>query len=78
MVELRPAYEWTCEGCGRDNFEKACVPCMSEEDVRSLKAEWGISDDGEFVQMPESVVCPHCGQKFVSRRYADEERSDDD
>jgi hypothetical protein len=39
-VELRPAFEWTCEACGRDNFARAvtyegppiCVECHHAED----------------------------------------------
>lgn len=66
-VELRPAFEWTCEECGRDQFAKCIVPEMSEEDRADLAEQIGEDPvDGEFLCAPEQVTCAFCGQQFTT------------
>lgn len=65
-VELRAAYAWDCEHCGRENFVNGLVPELSPEDLAFLKNDHGVEewDLGQFVCMPENVVCPHCNAQF--------------
>lgn len=66
MVTMRPAYAWDCEECGRENFERGLLRDLSEDDLCELREEHGIQpwEAGDFVVMPESVKCPHCGAVF--------------
>lgn len=72
-VRLRPAYAWTCEECGRDNFAAGVVPEFSEEEIAELREQHGVEDyvTGDFVEMPTSVVCQHCGEKFETEHYSE-------
>lgn len=48
-VELRPAYAWDCEDCGRENFH------------RGMALLEGLAD---FVAMPTQVICIYCGAVY--------------
>jgi hypothetical protein len=72
-VELHQAFTWTCESCGRDNFERGVtvapesvdldeLPDTEEtESIRMWIAEGG---EGVFVVAPDWVTCGHCGERF--------------
>lgn len=62
-VELRTAFEWTCEDCGRDNFVRAVVP-ESLDGVIPEGLELGDFEGGEWVMKPDAVTCGHCGAGF--------------
>lgn len=70
LVELRPAYEWTCEDCGRDNFVRAVVPSLSPEEIEEIREDHGIDDwqPGDWYTRPDSVTCEHCGAEFGVER----------
>lgn len=73
-VEMRPAYQWTCDNCGRDQFESAMVAEFSEEDRLETAKQIGLVDEfcteipedmtGDFVTHPEHVKCNVCGHEF--------------
>ena len=71
-VEMRPAYEWTCENCGRNNFESCIVLEMTDDERQEQLDHMGLGDNeaaqefigGHFVTSPEVVTCKHCGSKF--------------
>jgi len=78
-IELRSAYEWTCEGCGRDNFTRALPWELTSDDVESLgdletakslirRQVGNREDSGRFTvsgcRAPEQVTCDHCGATF--------------
>lgn len=67
-VELRPAYEWTCEECGRDQFAKVVIPEMSDEDATELANDLGFDpeDGGRFMYIPEQVTCCFCKSQFTT------------
>lgn len=73
-VEMLAAYEWTCDGCGRNSFESAIVAEMSPEDRVAQARQMGLMREfdaeipeellGEYVTYPENVTCRHCGATF--------------
>lgn len=67
-IELRPAFVWSCETCGRENFARAVVAEMSEDDRTELKEEFGMDEvvEGDFLMRPNEVTCEHCGETFAS------------
>lgn len=72
-IELRPAYEWTCPECGRDNFERAVVAEMSAEEDAELRAEHGVESEraGEWLLGPVEVECPHCEAVFRTEHLSE-------
>ena len=81
-VEMRPAYQWTCDACGLDSFEPAMIADFSEEDRLQTAKELGIVDEfaetvpedmiGDFVTYPMQVECQHCGAKFETMHYSED------
>lgn len=73
-VEMRPAYEWTCEECGRNSFESAMVAEWSPEERVEQARHMGLIGEfdtvipeeltGDFVTHPDEVTCQHCGATF--------------
>lgn len=60
-VELRTAYVFDCEDCGRENVVRG-VPCDPPE---ALAAEAEDGDErAEWVTIPAQVKCRHCGAEF--------------
>ena len=82
-AEMRPAYEWTCEECGRNQFESAIVAEFSDEDRLETAREAGLIDEfateipedltGEFMSYPDEVTCSHCGTIFETLHMSQEE-----
>lgn len=76
-VEMRPAYEWTCEVCGRNNFESGVVCELTNEDRIDQARFMGLIDEfaemvpeelqGEYVSYSDSVTCPHCQSEFPTK-----------
>lgn len=61
------AYQWTCDECGRDNFERAVQAELTPEDRKKIAEDQGIDLEamsGDFVLAPEYVKCVHCGEEF--------------
>jgi rubredoxin len=54
-VEIRNAGVFTCEGCGLDTFVHMIECGPPEPD---------LDDDGQWMMMPDHVVCQHCGAEF--------------
>jgi len=77
-VELVQAFLWTCDDCGRDNFERAVL--LDPESVEGSEAAeftdsavaevgeaadvLGIQVGGDWVMAPSHVRCTHCGAEF--------------
>ena len=75
-VEMRPAWEWTCENCGRNNFETCLIREMTREDYINMKIDFGLKDIPEgacpdIVGFYEEVKCPHCGEEFETKNMDD-------
>lgn len=62
-VELHPAYSWTCDECGRENFARAVVPESLEGELPE-----GFDDEAydgvQWIMKPERVTCSACGAEF--------------
>lgn len=76
-VELHPAYWWTCDECGVDQFGRLmpAVPADKLEIEEFIEAmglrgfgetaeELGYKFTGEFLVDPKSVGCSSCGAAF--------------
>jgi ribosomal protein L37AE/L43A len=65
-TELFQAFFWTCENCGRDQFERAIAVELNSEEMHELREDFGVESytPGEFVRAPASVKCNHCGEQF--------------
>lgn len=68
--ELRLAYEWTCDACGRDQFLRAVhldTSQLSEEELRELRDDHGVEpwEPGRWLMRPDRVQCRFCGTEFA-------------
>ena len=77
IVELCPAFVWTCPICGLDHFVRAAV-VENPDLIDELREEAGFEawTEGDFMYAPELVTCPHCETEFKTHDMrADEEES---
>jgi hypothetical protein len=74
QVEIRLAYAWDCEDCGRENFERAVVYELSPDERRELLEQGDSPETGNWLVPPERVKCHHCGSEFETKHF----RSNDD
>jgi hypothetical protein len=74
-VELLPAFLFVCDECGRDNFSRMhrIEPESLEgteiaEEIGRENAElaetFGLTVGGDYMVMPDEVVCEFCGTVF--------------
>ncbi len=70
-VEIRQAWEWTCDECGRDNFERAVLADSSAIDTdgdgpeaEAVRDWMNSGGEGRFLMVPRRVTCPRCGVGF--------------
>jgi hypothetical protein len=83
-VELRPAYTWTCDECGRDQFERGFVfdtSVADDHEIQTLCDKADISreeyeaicnaegEGGMFMMSPKSVTCSACLAKFEVEQF---------
>ncbi len=67
---MRAAWEWTCEECGRDSFERSIEIKATETEIRrqfELSMTEEIPDSmlqGSYFCYPDYVRCRHCGCVF--------------
>jgi len=62
-IELRPAYEWTCENCGRNQFESVIVIGRVGGD--------DPADEWTWLMAPDEVMCNNCTAAFGTVDYND-------
>lgn len=64
-IELRPAYTWTCENCGRDNYQTLYMyPDHFVTNLCEQIKETGETKDLVIELWPMSVICGHCQSNF--------------
>lgn len=73
-VELRPAYVWDCDNCGKENFHSAVVKEMAEADRKEMMEDMGIPEDelGDFIMLPQMVECCGCQTRFEAQHWGEE------
>lgn len=82
-VDMRPAYEWTCDACGRDQFVSCMTADFSEEDRLEMARGMGLVEpyateipeelSGEFQTYPDEVTCQFCGETFETKHHTEME-----
>jgi hypothetical protein len=79
-VELAQAFLWTCDDCGRDNFERAVTvgpESLEGQEVAELALHvageanesaqaLGIEVGGDWLMAPRRVKCQHCRAEFAT------------
>lgn len=70
-IELRPAFAYDCEYCGKENFVNGIVLDLSKEESEELKEEYGIEEyeQGNWMSMPKNVICKYCKTNFLTNHY---------
>lgn len=72
-VELFQAFVWTCDDCGRDNFERGVTVAPESiplddlpdsVDPEMVEAWREAGGSGSFVMSPTRVKCQHCSATF--------------
>lgn len=66
-VEIWTAYQWTCDECGQDNFERAVMCELTPFDREMMAEENDLEPEdfeGEMVSYPNHVTCQHCKAEF--------------
>lgn len=70
-IELRSAFLWTCDNCGRDQFERAVeadIEMLPEADREAIRSHPGIDMDAsgfDFLMKPTRVACEVCGSAYA-------------
>lgn len=62
-VELRPAFVWTCDKCGRDHTALTITDDKENMDEvqQAVLAELDLPADAvDFLRIPSKVRCPDC------------------
>lgn len=69
-VELRPAYAWDCDQCGRENFVNGIVITQTCLDQGSCE-DAGVDEDesGDWMLMPDRVMCSECRAEFETQHF---------
>lgn len=77
IVELNPAYSWTCDDCGTKNFEEATSPELTREEAEEIAKEYNLPEalGGIFFQVPDTVVCCNCGAIFCTEHRENLDRN---
>lgn len=79
-VELVQAFVWTCDECGRDQFERAlriepesieasAVATFVQEaidQIGEISDALGLEFSNDWTVAPKEVECKNCGSKFVT------------
>lgn len=73
-ARLLTAYVWDCDHCGSENFERAIVAEMCDEDREEMFRQFNQMDqwealpecwrDFQLVTRPDAVTCCKCGTEF--------------
>ena len=63
---LHPAWVWDCPECGEENFARATVYDVSDEEIQDMRDRLEMDDDesGFYQSCPIEVECYSCGEVF--------------
>lgn len=70
-AELHTAYQWDCEECGQENFCRAVVWEITQDDAAFMQEQYGEAPEGpwttgNWVSVPAEVTCSRCGMTFAT------------
>lgn len=76
ITELHLAFMWDCHNCGRENFVRAMVPNLGDNELHELRDEHGIQpwEAGKFTTGPGKVTCAHCCAMFRTDHYVGDDK----
>jgi len=89
-VEVHPAYVWDCPECGVENFERAAVLDLPDDEKLELMHKQGIlepyqtlddmpeGEGGLFMSQPQEVDCRECGKHYDTEYMTDPKSEDDE
>jgi hypothetical protein len=67
-VQLRPAFAWTCENCGKDNYVEGIRPdveeVMPDEPAGLAEMSEALGVKSEWVMIPLNVKCKECKHTY--------------
>jgi hypothetical protein len=66
-TEIWPAWQWTCDTCGKDNFVRAITIDLTIAERQRFADIHGVELDqveGGHVAHPERVKCQYCESEF--------------
>jgi len=74
-VELRPAWEWTCDDCGKTNFASSITVEMPDDEKLQFAKHHGMIEefveelpeelqDADLMSQPIDVTCNFCNSRF--------------
>jgi hypothetical protein len=84
LIKLHQGWWWTCEECGRDNFERAVIQEVSEEEAEHLEELSGRPSEeilkSGVTPIPLWVNCSYedCGHEFDTITYEDDEDDEEE
>lgn len=78
-ASMRPAWAWTCDHCGRDNYCPSVIYEIDEEEVIAKAIDAGYEEDdvlsgdvGALYQSyPDHVICDHCQTHYETENFDD-------
>jgi hypothetical protein len=70
-IEIRPAFTFTCEECGKDTFFSGLVVdsnALTKEELLLFQEMHPDDNVEEFTvfKVPDMVACEHCDEEFES------------
>jgi hypothetical protein len=65
-VDLRAAFAWTCDNCGKDNYCEGIIPDVKEV-MPEMPEEMNTQEiKGAWVMIPSKVKCNNCKAIFIA------------
>lgn len=71
-TEIREAFTWTCNECGRDHFGHVIQRDANSDEAEAFSEEFGLQpwetpDRVELSIVPSYVECPHCQKTYKTK-----------
>jgi hypothetical protein len=75
LAVLRQAFEWTCDNCGHDQFERAITLDRESDQYKHLvkdhrpteeflETQFEVEIQTDLLMAPDFVTCNSCGAKY--------------
>ena len=63
-AQLNIAWQWDCDYCGEENFERSFIPEVDPEKLKELNEECGNNENTLLCSFPFEVQCYYCGEIY--------------